>query len=220
MNDDNRASTHYQVSVSTIEITMPDGSPATAEVLYAALTDENAEVGVSAALGLAKLGDLSPVVTNTLFNAADWRGDPEASSAARHGITTLAQTDPVVIDRLLTALQENKEWLSGVAECLGEIGQATPAVIDGLLTFSQRSDDAYAVVSALHSLVQLGYATDTIIQQLLARYKQGDMIVRSVALRALGLLQAPPPEVISLLLAAAQRKANPFTRCSRTPAHH
>ncbi|MEZ4617455.1 MAG: hypothetical protein R2867_18355 [Caldilineaceae bacterium] len=68
--------------------------------------------------------------------------------------------------------------------------------------------------------MQLGYATDTIIQQLLARYKQGDMIVRSVALRALGLLQAPPPEVISLLLAAAQRKANPFTRCNRTPAHH
>ena len=55
MNDDNRASTHYQVSVSTIEITMPDGSPATAEVLYAALTDENAEVGVSAALGLVRL---------------------------------------------------------------------------------------------------------------------------------------------------------------------
>ncbi len=212
MQEDKRVTTYYQVNRSTIEITMPDGSPATPEVLYAALTDENAEVGVSAALQLAKLGDLSPVVTNTLFDAADWRSDPEASSAARYGITTLAQTDPVVIDRLLTALQENKGWLSGVAECLGEIGQATPAVIAGLLTFSQNSDDAYAVVSALHSLVQLGYATDAIIQQLRAHHKQGDMIVRSVALQALGLLPAPPPEVASLLLAAAQRKA------SRSPA--
>lgn len=212
MNDDNRASTHYQISVSTVEITMPDGSPATPEVLYEALTDENVEVSVSAALQLAKLGDLSPIVTNTLFDAADWRGDPEASSAARHGITTLAQINPVLTDLLLTALQANKGWLSGVAECLGEIGQATPAVIDGLLTFSQRDDDAYAVVSALHSLVQLGYATDAVIQQLLARYKQGDMIVRSVALRAFGLLPAPSPEVSTLLLAAAQRKA------ARSPA--
>lgn len=212
MQEDKRITTHYQVNYTTIEITMPDGSPAPPEVLYAALTDENAEVGVSAALQLAKLGNLSPVVTNTLFNAADWRSDPEASSAARYGITTLAQTDPVVIDRLLTALQENKGWLSGVAECLGEIGQATPTVIDSLLTFSQRSDDAYAVVSALHSLLQLGYATDAVIQQLLKLHKQGDMIVRSVALQALGLLQAPPPEVTSLLLAAAQRKA------SRSPA--
>jgi HEAT repeat protein len=208
MQEDKRATTYYQVNRSTIEITRTDGSPATPEVLYAALTDENAEVGVSAALQLATLGDLSPIVTNTLFNAADWRSDPEAGSAARYGITALAQTDPVVTDLLLAALHTQQGWLSGVAECLGEIGQATPAVIDGLLTFSHNSDDAYAVVSALHSLVQLGYATDVIIQQLLTRYKQGDMIVRNVALRALGLLQEPSPEVTTLLLAAAQRKAS------------
>ncbi|MEZ4869329.1 MAG: two-component regulator propeller domain-containing protein [Caldilineaceae bacterium] len=208
MHEEKQASTYYQVNHSTIEITMPDGSPATPEVLYEALNDKDAEVGVSAALQLAKLGDLSPIVTNTLFDATDWRSDPEASSAARYGITELAKTNPVMIDLLLIALQANQRSLSGVAECLGEIGQATPAVIKGLLAFSQSSDDAYAVVSALHSLLQLGYATDAIVQHLLTLRRQGDMIVRSVALQALGLLQEPSPEVANFLLAAAQRKAS------------
>ncbi|MEZ4617454.1 MAG: hypothetical protein R2867_18350 [Caldilineaceae bacterium] len=92
MNDDNRASTHYQVSVSTIEITMPDGSPATAEVLYGANRRKRRSGRQCGIKGWQSWATLQPVVTNTLFNAADWRDDPEAV-VPRHGITTLAQTD-------------------------------------------------------------------------------------------------------------------------------
>lgn len=207
MNEDKQASTHYQISVSTVEITMPDGSPATLEMLYEALNDEDAEVSVSAALGLAKLGELNPTVINRLFNAADWRSYPEAGTTARAGIAELAKTNPVVVDLLLTALQENQGQLSGVAECLGEIDQATPTAIDGLLAFSQRSDDPYAVVSALRSLLQLGYENHAIVERLLALYEKGDGIVHSVVLRAFGLLQQPSPDVIQLLIAASQSKA-------------
>ncbi len=207
MDEEKRASTYYQVNRSTIEITMPDGSPATSEALYTALNDEDADVRVSAAVGLAKLGDLSPTVTNTLFNAADWRCDPEAGDTARYGITALAKMNPVIIELLLAALQENKGWLSGVAECLGKIGQASPAVINGLLTFSQQSNDQYAVVSALHSLLQLGIENAAILAQLLGLYKQDDIIVRTVVLQALGLVQQPSPAALALLIAAAQRKA-------------
>ncbi|MCB0182664.1 MAG: HEAT repeat domain-containing protein, partial [Caldilineaceae bacterium] len=204
MDEEKRATTYYQISRSTIEITMPDGSPATPEVLYAAIKDEDAEVRVSAALGLAKLGDLSPTVIHILFNAADWRSYPEAGTIARNGITELAKTNPVVVDLLLRALQENQGQLSGVAECLGEIGQATPAVINGLLAFSQSSGDKYAVVSALRSLLQLGYETDTVVQRLLSLHKRGDMVVRSVVLQELGLVRQPSPAALALLMTAAQ----------------
>ncbi|MEZ4663885.1 MAG: hypothetical protein R2911_40650 [Caldilineaceae bacterium] len=75
---------------------------------------------------------------------------------------------------------------------------ATPAVINGLLAFSQSSGDEYAVVSALRSLLQLGYETDTVVQRLHCHStSRGDMVVRSVVLRALGLVQQPSPAALT-----------------------
>lgn len=205
MSDEDRASTEYQVNIATIAIAMADGSPATPEALYQAIQDADSEVRVSAALGLAKLGDLSPIVIDTLFEEADWRSYPEASSSARDGIVVLHQTNPAILNLLLAALEENKVSLSGVAECLGEIGQATPAVIEGLWAFIQQSDDPYATVSAAYSLLQLGHESDALIERLFMLHRRGDIVVRHIALNALTLLKQPPPKVIDLLLVALRR---------------
>lgn len=198
--------TAYQIRQSSMEITAADGSPASPDVLYQALHDDDAEVRVSAALALAKLGDLSPAVIDPLFDAADWRREPEAGDIARYGIVELGKTNGAIVERLVAALTHNRRGLSGVAECLGNIGQATPAVIDGLLAFIQQDRDAdpYSVVSAINSLLRLGYTDDSLVDRLLTLYQRGDSIVRSVALCALAWVKQPPAAVIDLLLVALQ----------------
>lgn len=205
MTAETQKATDYRIKEFSMELVLADGSPATPEVLYVALHDEDAEVQVRAAFGLATLGDLSPSVLDTLFDAADWRRDPEASATARYGIVELSKTNPAIIDRLLAALQQDKVALSGVAACLSEIGQATPAVIDALVAFSQHSDDIYATVSAVYTLIQLGYETDELIERLFTLHGHGDVVVRAVALDAFTLLKEPPPKAIDLLLVAVRR---------------
>jgi len=201
---------YYQVTTPQVEILAADGAPASPELLYQALHDEDPEVQVSAALGLVRLGDLSTTVINPLFQAADWRNDPEASSTARSGIVELAQINPALSDLLVAALQDEQMGLTGVAECLGAIGQRTPAVIDGLRHCAHRSQqsDPYAAVSAAHSLLQLGDEGKDVVNLLLTLRRQGDWVVRSVALQALCLLQPPPPAVLELLLADAQKQGS------------
>ena len=85
-----------------------DGTPASAEQLYAALQDKNYQIRVSAALGLVRLGDHNPKVLDALFLAADWRSHPEAGNHARAGIVELAKSDPLLVDLLVTALKQKK----------------------------------------------------------------------------------------------------------------
>ena len=167
---------------------------------------DDAEVRVNAALAFAKLGDLSPVILNTLFEAADWRSDTEAGSLARDGLVQLGKINPAIVDLMLAALHGDGGSLSGVAECLGEIGQATPAVLAGLRDCTQRRQrsDPYAAVSAAHSLLRLGQEDDSLVDVLLTLYEQSDQFVRRVVLRALGLLRQPSPTVIGLLVSALE----------------
>ncbi len=168
--------------------------------------DDDAEVRVNAALASVKLGDLNPAAVNTLFEAADWRSDLEAGSLARDGLVQLGKMNPAIVDLMLAALHSDGGSLSGVAECLGEIGQASPAVLAGLLECTQQcqSSDPYAAVSAAHSLLQLGHEDASLVDLLLTLYEQGDLFVRNVVLRALGLLHQPSPTVIDLLVSTLE----------------
>jgi HEAT repeat protein len=210
----------YRIKEYSMELILADGSPAPQEVLYQALHDQDAEVRVCAAVALARLGDLSPGVIDPLFDAADWRRDPDAGDRARHGIVELGRTNAAIVERLLAALAQNERSITGVAQCLGEIGQATPAVIDGLLAFVQRNQGShsYDVVSAIDTLLLLGYTDDSLLDQLFMLYQRGDVFVRIVAVRALAWVKEPAPKVIDLLLAALQQGTDEASAAARTLA--
>ena len=82
--------------------------------------------------------------------------------------------------------------LAGVAQCLGEIGEAAPdvkpAIVDSLLAYVRQDQgaDSYALASAIGSLVRLGYTDDAVIDRLLALYGRGDDVVRGALLAAAG----------------------------------
>lgn len=198
----------YHIKLYSSDLVLADGSPAPPAVLYAALQDDDAEVRVCAALGLVQTGDLSAPVLDLLFDAADWRREPEAGDQARWGIVALGTTDPAIVERLLAALVEKRVALAGVAQCLGEIGQAAPetapAISAGLLAFVGQGGggDTYAEVSALGSLVSLGHADDAVIDRMLTLYPRGDAIARGALLAAAGELQPPPARIMDLLLQA------------------
>ncbi|MFN8445356.1 MAG: hypothetical protein U0175_31495 [Caldilineaceae bacterium] len=73
--------------------------------------------------------------------------------------------------------------------------------ISGLLYFSHRSKDSYAVISAVHSLLKLGYHDEVLNTRLVRQYYRGDGLMQSVALQAMGWVAQLPPEMARLLRA-------------------
>ncbi|MCB0130986.1 MAG: HEAT repeat domain-containing protein [Caldilineaceae bacterium] len=203
-----RASYHYQIEHPRPLIRAADGAPATPEMLHWALQDADPAVRVSAALDLAQTGDLAPAVTRLLFAAADWRGQPEAGSLARGGIAVLAATNPAFVNSLLAAVEEGVQTdpadgpipLSGVADCLGNIGLPTPLAVDRLRALAQhcQATDPYTCVSALRSLLCLGAGDATVVDGLLVLGDQDDPLVTAMALDALG-MAAPSARVVARL---------------------
>ena len=219
-----KSSPAYFIKQYSSDLVLADGSPAPPAVLRAALTDEDAEVSVCAALGLVKAGDLSAPVFNRLFDATDWRRDPEAADRARWGIVALGKTNAGIAALLLAALAEQRRPLAGVAQCLGEIGQAAPdvkpAIIEGLLAYVRQEPgaDRYALASALGSLVRLGYIDDAVIDWMLALYVRGDVIVRRALLHAAGEIQPLPTQLTDLLLQALEGGGSEASAAARALA--
>ena len=169
---------------------------ATLPFLMRALEDSDWEVRMSAAVGLARLGQVTEPVISILTRAHGSQTLP-AQRASAKVLVELGRTNDQVLAALLRQLDGYLDAEDAAAR-LGEIGRATDEVLAGLVSALQHKNPR-ARVEAARSVAKLGRVRDDIVTGLVQSLGSKDDGLVAAAAEALGELHQSQDRVVGQL---------------------